>query len=173
MTVREFLFDYREPSVGILLADIRARGMTWKEVLSQARTKKLGLPIVFIAGHADAPAAVQAVRAGAFDFVSRPGTDVEILPVLMRAYGAHYDVDHEAGTKDLAAAIPGFDRLSRREHEVLHLICAGRSSREIALDLGIGSKTVEAHRTRITARLRTRHVSQVLRVYLALVHPDD
>lgn len=173
MTGREFLIDYRKPAVGILLADIRLRGMTWEKLLSESQTKRIALPIVFIAGHADSPAAVRAVRSGAFDFVTRPGTDSEILPVLMRAYSAHYDVDPEAGTEELDAAIQGVARISKREHQVLRLVCEGHSSREIAADLGISNKTVEAHRARINARLRTRTVSQILRVYLAFVHPED
>lgn len=168
MTAMEFYRDYREKIPGLLMMEARLRGMSGVELQEKLMAEDFDLPIVLIAGHADAPLAVRAVTQGAFDFLVKPIRPEALHDVVARAYSYYYDdVDVDIVGADLNEIEDGMTRLSDRERQILDLIVEGRSSRDIGYHLGISTKTVEAHRARINDKMRAEDLPHLIRMCLA------
>ena len=167
MTAMEFYRDYREPTPGVLILDIRLPGMSGTELQDKLNEDGFELPIVMISGHADVPMAVRAMKNGAFDFLTKPIKVEEMTAAVARAYSYYYDVDTEKLAEELEDTEGSMDRLTTREREVLDHVVEGLSSREIAEELGVSTKTVEAHRARINDKMRADNVSHLIRMCFA------
>ncbi len=167
MTAMEFYRDYREKVPGVLILDLRLPGMTGIELQEKLLAEKFDLPIVMIAGHADVPMAVRAIRNGAFDFVCKPLHVEDLIDAASRAYAWFYETDDELLADELAETEDSIVRLTTRERQVLDLIADGFSSREISTELEISPKTVEAHRARINDKMRADDVAHLLRMCYA------
>ena len=167
MTAMEFYRDYREPKEGVLILDIRLPGMSGMELQEKLIEEGFELPIVMISGHADVPMAVRAMKNGAFDFLCKPIKIEEMISAVARAYSYYYDVDTEVLADELEETEESINRLTSREREVLDHVVEGLSSREIAEELGVSTKTVEAHRARINDKMRADNVSHLIRMCFA------
>lgn len=167
MTAMEFYRDYREPTPGVLILDIRLPGMGGMELQDKLNEDGFELPIVMISGHADVPMAVRAMKNGAFDFLCKPIKVEEMIAAVARAYSYYYDVDTEQLAEELEDTEGSINRLTTREKEVLDHVVEGLSSREIAEELGVSTKTVEAHRARINDKMRADNVSHLIRMCFA------
>ena len=154
-TGREFLIDKRNHTGGIVIAEFRLYGMQGDELVKELASEREAFPIVLIASALDTP---RAVKAGV-DFIAR-GPDIgAVLEAIRRTEEPEiFDED------DLRW---GFEKLSQREATVLDGVLAGKGSREIADDLGISSKSVEAHRARINSKTRARDVGELVRMWKA------
>ena len=160
-----FLSRYDPREVACLVADIRMGGMTGMELQDRLLERHYPLPIVFITGHGDVPMAVQTMKKGAMDFIEKPFKEEELLALVERmldqareAFSSH----QEAASRDALLA-----RLTTREAQVLERIVAGRLNKQIADDLGISIKTVEAHRANIMEKLGANKVADLLKIALA------
>jgi FixJ family two-component response regulator len=126
--------------------------------------RKSPLPIVFITGHGDVPMAVNTMKKGAMDFIPKPFNEEELLSVVERmldqARSAFADYQHAANREALMG------KLTAREAQVLERIVAGRLNKQIADDLGISIKTVEAHRANIMEKLNANTVADLLKIAL-------
>lgn len=174
MTAMEFYRDFREVVPGVLVLDIRLPGMSGIELQEKLVAEKFPLPIVMISGHADVPMAVKAMRSGASDFLCKPVKRDELLAAAGRAYHCYYDVDIDLDV-ELDATEDSLNRLTSRETEVLGFVVDGLSSREIAAELGVSTKTVEAHRARINDKMRADSVAHLIRMcfnYIAAVEME-
>ncbi|MEZ6042980.1 MAG: response regulator [Planctomycetaceae bacterium] len=167
MTAMEFYRDYREPVPGVLILDIRLPGMSGMELQEKLIEDGFTLPIVMISGHADVPMAVRAMKNGAFDFLCKPIKVEEMISAVARAYSYYYEVDTEVLAEELEETEESINRLTSREREVLDHVVEGLSSREIAEELGVSTKTVEAHRARINDKMRADNVSHLIRMCFA------
>ncbi len=167
MTAMEFYRDYREPVPGVLILDIRLPGMSGTELQEKLVEDGFELPIIMISGHADVPMAVRAMKNGAFDFLCKPIKVEEMLSAVGRSYSYYYDVDTEQLAEELEDTEGSINRLTSREREVLDHVVEGLSSREIAEELGVSTKTVEAHRARINDKMRADNVSHLIRMCFA------
>lgn len=167
MTAMEFYRDYRKPVPGVLVSEIHLRGMSGTELFQKLTAAKSDLLIAFLSGQAEAPVAVQGMKAGAIDFVIKPVTDEKLLALVARAYAAYYDVDWEFVGEDLADVEKSISRITGREMEILDLVAEGLSSREIAGRLDISGKTVEAHRARINDKMRADDLPHLIRMVMA------
>jgi FixJ family two-component response regulator len=163
MTAMEFYRDYREARPGMLVTEIHLRGMSGMELFEKIEADKIDLPVAFIAGHADSPLAIQGMKAGAFDFMTRPIEDNQLTALVARGYAIFYDVDWDFVGEDLDDIEKSLRRFTDREREILDLVVDGFSSREIAEQLGISPKTVEAHRARITDKMRSDSLAHLVR----------
>ena len=146
-----FLSRYDAREVACLIVDIRMAGMTGLELQDKLVERKSPLPIVFITGHGDVPMAVSTMKKGAMDFIQKPfqeeaiGNLVERMLVQAKeAFAGH----QQSASRDALLA-----KLTSRESQVLERIVAGRLNKQIADDLGISIKTVEAHRANIMEKL--------------------
>jgi len=157
-------FDPRE--VACLIADIRMEGMSGLELQNRLLERKSPLPIVFITGHGDVPMAVSTMKKGAMDFIEKPFKEEELLGLVERmleharsAFSQH----QEQASRDALLS-----RLTTRETQVLERIVAGRLNKQIADDLGISIKTVEAHRANIMEKLNANTVADLLKIALGV-----
>ncbi len=155
--------DARE--VACLIADIRMGGMTGLELQDRLIERKSPLPIVFITGHGDVPMAVDAMKKGAVDFIQKPFKEEELLSLVVRML----EHAHEsfAGHVQAASRDALLSKLTSREAQVLERIVAGRLNKQIADDLGISIKTVEAHRANIMEKLNANTVADLLKIALS------
>lgn len=154
--------DVRE--MACLIADIRMPGMSGLELQDRLVERKSPLPIVFITGHGDVPMAVATMKKGAMDFIEKPFQESELLSVVERmlesARGA-FNQHQEQASRDALLS-----RLTARETQVLERIVAGRLNKQIADDLGISIKTVEAHRANIMEKMSANTVADLLKIAL-------
>jgi FixJ family two-component response regulator len=126
------------------------------------------LPVVFITGHGDVPMAVTTMKKGAMDFIEKPFKEAELLGLVERMLEqarSAFTHHQEQASRD---ALLG--RLTTREAQVLERIVAGRLNKQIADDLGISIKTVEAHRANIMEKLNANTVADLLKIALGAQH---
>ena len=155
-------FDARE--VACLIADIRMGGMTGLELQDRLLERQSPLPIVFITGHGDVPMAVDAMKKGAMDFIQKPFKEEELVGLVVRMLA--FARDSFAGHLQAASRDALLSKLTSREAQVLERIVAGRLNKQIADDLGISIKTVEAHRANIMEKLGANTVADLLKIAL-------
>jgi len=167
MTAMEFYRDYRDPVPGVLILDLRLPGMSGMELQDKLNEEGFELPIVMISGHADVPMAVRAMKNGAFDFLCKPLRIDDLIAGVGRAYAYFYDVEDDRFTDDLEETEESINRLTSRERQVLDMVVDGLSSREIAAELDVSTKTVEAHRARINDKMRAENVAHLIRMSFA------
>ncbi len=155
-------FDPRE--VACLIADIRMSGMSGMELQDRLIERASPLPIVFITGHGDVPMAVESMKKGALDFIQKPFNENQLLQLVETMLDKARDVFaifQQAANRDALLS-----KLTSREAQVLERIVAGRLNKQIADDLGISIKTVEAHRANIMEKLNANTVADLLKVAL-------
>jgi len=159
-----FLSRYDPREAACLIVDIRMGGMTGLELQDRLLERKSPLPIVFITGHGDVPMAVNTMKKGAMDFIQKPFQEDALVSLVERmldqAKDAFTEHQHSASRDALLA------KLTSREAQVLERIVAGRLNKQIADDLGISIKTVEAHRANIMEKLNANTVADLLKIAL-------
>ena len=155
-------FDPRE--VACLIVDIRMGGMTGLELQSRLIEARSPLPIVFITGHGDVPMAVDTMKKGAMDFIQKPFKEDQLVALVERMLDQAKDTFAEHQSAANRGALMA--RLTLREAQVLERIVAGRLNKQIADDLGISIKTVEAHRANIMEKLNANTVADLLKIAL-------
>ena len=163
-SAESFLSRYDAREVACLIADIRMGGMTGLELQSRLIEVGSPLPIVFITGHGDVPMAVDSMKKGAMDFIQKPFKEDQLVTLVERMLDQAKDSFAEfqsAASRDALMA-----RLTLREAQVLERIVAGRLNKQIADDLGISIKTVEAHRANIMEKLNANTVADLLKIAL-------
>lgn len=160
----EFLDAVEPGRPGCAILDVRMPGMTGLEVQKQLVERGVDLPLVFITGFAEVPLAVEAMRAGAIDFLQKPFRAEELVDRV----NAALDISREAwaaGRRKLD--IRGrMESLTAREREVLDLVVAGQQNKDVAEVLGISRRTVEVHRNRVMAKMGAANVVDLV----TLVH---
>lgn len=163
-SAESFLSRYDPREVACLIVDIRMGGMTGLELQTKLIDSKSPLPIVFITGHGDVPMAVDSMKKGAMDFIQKPFKEEQLVDLVERM------LDHAKETfsdYQLAASRDALlSKLTMRESQVLERIVAGRLNKQIADDLGISIKTVEAHRANIMEKLSANTVADLLKIAL-------
>ncbi|MCB4823570.1 response regulator transcription factor [Roseicella aerolata] len=150
---------------GCVLLDIRMPGMDGLAVLRAMAARGLQLPVVVVTAHGDVPLAVEAMKAGACDFIEKPYAGATILRAVEAALGRGDEALERAREATEAAA--RLATLTPRETEVLQGLVAGRQNKVIALDLGLSPRTVEIHRANVMAKLRAGSLSEAVRIALA------
>jgi FixJ family two-component response regulator len=159
-----FLSRYDQREVACLIVDIRMAGMSGLELQEKLLERHSPLPIVFITGHGDVPMAVDTMKKGAMDFIQKPFKEQELVSLVERMLEAakgSFSEHQQAASRDALLS-----KLTGREAQVLERIVAGRLNKQIADDLGISIKTVEAHRANIMEKLNANTVADLLKIAL-------
>jgi two-component system CheB/CheR fusion protein len=160
-----FLEAYRPGSEGCLLIDAYLPGMSGLELLQRLSSESHRLPAIMITGQSDVPMAVQAMKAGAMDFVEKPVDRGELLASIERALEQSRDATKRSAWRESAAKhIAG---LTPRQREIMELVLAGHPSKNIAADLGLSQRTVENHRAAIMKRTGSKSLPELARLALA------
>ena len=162
---QEFLESYSEDRPGCLVLDIRMPGMSGLELQQKLNEKHSILPIIFITGHGDVPMAVEAMQAGAVDFIQKPFRDQDLIDRINQAL--EKDTSNRAALGERNDIRRRLETLTPREREVLDLVVHGKANKVIAIDLGLSERTVEIHRASIMEKLHARNLSNVVRTALA------
>ncbi|MGA8515972.1 MAG: response regulator transcription factor [Burkholderiaceae bacterium] len=159
-----FLARYDQREVACLIVDIRMAGMTGLELQDKLVERKSPLPVVFITGHGDVPMAVDTMKKGAMDFIQKPFKEealVSLVERMLEQAKTSFSGHQQAASRDALMS-----KLTGREAQVLERIVAGRLNKQIADDLGISIKTVEAHRANIMEKLNANTVADLLKIAL-------
>lgn len=161
----DFLTQYDPSKTACLILDVRMPGMSGLELQEQLVARGANLPILFITGHGDVPMAVATMKKGAVDFIEKPFNDSDLRASVERMLAAA-ETEGESRRRDRERDTL-LSRLTARERQVLDCIVAGRLNKQIADDLGISIKTVEAHRANIMDKLNAGTVADLLRLALS------
>jgi len=150
---------------GCILLDIRMPGMDGLEVQEALKERGVGLPVVIMTGHGDVTLAVQAMKAGAVDFIEKPFEKAVLLGAIDQAF---HRLERSAEVRERAKeAEVRLNGLTPREREVLDGLAQGLPNKTIAYDLGISPRTVEIHRANLMTKLGVKSLSEALRIAFA------
>lgn len=165
-----FLDGYSAPpdSPKCMVLDVRMSGLSGLGLQQMLATDGKGMPIIMISGCADISMAVQAMRAGALDFLEKP-ISCQTLSVRIRE-AIDYDVRQHREANRKTELVRHVERLSSRQREVFDLLVAGESSKQIARQLDIGEKTVAKHRATVLGKMQVDSVVELVRLF-ANAHP--
>jgi len=164
-SAEEFLADYDPNRAGCLLLDVRLRQTSGLDLQDELRRRKAILPVIVLTGHGNVPTSVRALKAGAFDFLQKPAPP----NVLLERVQAAIEADHQARTAaaDQSAMIERLAHLTPREREVMELLIAGKTSKEIAAALRVSVRTVEGHRRMVLSKTQVSSAAQLVRAVLS------
>jgi len=149
---------------GCLITDLRMPDMSGVELLQRLRHLPTRIPAIVITGHGDVPMAVEAMKAGALDFIEKPFEDETLIQAIKRAAE---EITKTAPGDDIASINARFASLSEREREVLSGVVAGLANKTIAFDLDISPRTVEVHRANVMAKMEARSLPELVRMAMA------
>lgn len=161
-SAQEFLAHPRPAVPSCLVLDVNLPGLNGLDLQRRIAGERADMPIIFITGYGDVPRTVQAMKAGAVEFLTKPFED----DVLLRAIGSAIEhsraaLDHEQGLQSLRQAHAS---LTPREHEVMAMVVAGRLNKQIAADLGISEITVKAHRGKAMRKMKARSLADLVKM---------
>ncbi|HBZ58669.1 MAG TPA: DNA-binding response regulator [Sutterella sp.] len=159
-----FIAKYDPNAIAVLLLDVRMKGMSGLEVQDHLIARKAALPIIFITGHGDIPMAVSALKKGAVDFIEKPFDHAALKQQVERMLHEARERKVKEEKQSLNEAL--LSKLTPREQQVLERIVSGRLNKQIADDLGISIKTVEAHRASIMDKTNSGTVADLMRVVM-------
>ncbi|AQS64372.1 Transcriptional regulatory protein TdiR [Rhizobium rhizogenes] len=155
----EFLAAQPLDDMTCIIMDVRMGALSGPEVYERLRIMGSEVPVIFLTGHADVPVAVRTLKAGAFDFVEKPFNDNQIVDLALNAIAAGQVVQAQAESRrDLQARRAS---LSAREVEVMDLMLTGAMNKQIADNLGIAMRTVEAHRGKVLTKMGVRNALEL------------
>ena len=168
-SAKHFLAD-DHPKHGCLIADIRMPDMSGLELQIEVTRRHFDLPVIIMTGHGDVPLAVQAMKAGAIDFIEKPFDDDLMLASVRRAMEVGSRARERSAESKAAQDL--LSSLTPRERSVLDKLVQGRSNKVVAYELGISPRTVEIHRAHIMSKMEASSLSDLVRVVLA-AEPDS
>jgi two-component system response regulator FixJ len=163
-SAQEFLDAYSEDRPGCLVLDIRMPGMSGLEMQQKLNEKHSILPIIFITGHGDVPMAVEAMQAGAVDFIQKPFRDQDLIDRINQAL--EKDSSNRAALGERNDIRRRLETLTPREREVLDLVVHGKANKVIAGDLKLSQRTVEIHRARVMEKMQASSLAHLVRMVL-------
>jgi FixJ family two-component response regulator len=161
-SAEQFLIEHDPEIPGCAVLDVAMPGLDGLELQRVLGLKGNRRPIIFISGQGDVPTSVNAMKAGAVDFLTKPLRDKHLLEAIARAEQA--DAVARKARAELSTIQAKVETLTPREREVLSHVVAGRLNKQIAADLGTVEKTVKVHRGRMMEKLGVRTVADLVRL---------
>jgi two-component system response regulator FixJ len=153
------------PRHGCVVTDVRMPDMDGLTLQRTMMERQVMLPVIVMTGHGDVPVAVQALKAGAADFIEKPFDDELLIRAIHTALERNRREQEE---NDEAAAVAArLSTLTPREVEVLAGLVKGHPNKTVAYDLGISARTVEVHRARVMDKMQARSLSELVRMWLS------
>jgi len=165
-SAREFLEKYDPAQPGCLVLDVRMPEMSGLELQEQLNRQGAVIPVIFITGHGDVPMAVEAMQAGAFDFLQKPFRDQDLIDRIQRAL--EKDRANRAVLGERSLIRERLESLTPREREVLEMVSSGKPNKIMAADLGVSQRTVEIHRARVMEKMGASSLAQLVRMVMDL-----
>jgi FixJ family two-component response regulator len=158
----EFLAQYDPNTRGCLVLDLAMPGFNGLQLQTVLGEKGSILPIIFLSGHGDVSKSVQAMKGGAFDFLTKPVNAKNLLPAIRAA--TERDAVARREQAELSEIRARLDTLTPREREVLEHVVTGKLNKQVAGDLGITEATVKMHRARVIAKMKAQSIAELARL---------
>jgi RNA polymerase sigma factor (sigma-70 family) len=172
-SAQEFLRRPRPEGPSCLVLDVRLPGLSGLELQRQLAAGDLTIPIIFITGHGDIPMSVQAMKAGAVEFLPKPFRDQDLLDAIHQALACDRQARQQQAQRE--ALRRRFDTLTPRQRDVMARMVAGRLNKQIAGELGTSEATVKTHRQQVMAKMRAESLADLIRLadQLGLLPPKS
>ena len=164
---QEFMAKFDRSSIGAIVLDVRMPSISGLTVLEKLITEDVDQPVIMLTGHGTVEMCRRAFKSGAAEFLEKPVDDQQLLDTLQAAVQQH--VRSRERNRDDRDARERYAQLSVREREVLGLIVAGLTNKEIGRALDVSPRTVESHRASLFTKLGAESLAQLIRRYAALV----
>ena len=165
-SARDFL-GFRMPDrPGCMVLDVRLPGSSGLDIQTHLAASGNTTPIVFLTGHGDIPMSVQAMKAGAIDFLTKPFRDQALLDAVVA--GVERDIAQRSEARIVADHVERHASLTNRERQVLQKVALGRLNKQVAYDLGISEVTVKLHRSSVMKKMRVHTVGELIRAWEVL-----
>jgi FixJ family two-component response regulator len=158
----EFLEARRENLPSCLILDVGLPGLSGLDLQRNITERGVQLPIIFITGRPEVPAVVQAMKAGAVEFLAKPFSDEKLLAAVYQA--VEKDKVGRRGWAELATLRDRFETLTRREREVMHHVVTGLLNKQTAGELGTSEVTVKLHRGRVMQKMSAGSIAELVRM---------
>jgi FixJ family two-component response regulator len=168
-STRELLETDALDKPGCLILDVRMPGSSGLDLQLHLAASGKSKPIVFLTGHGDIPMSVQAMKAGAVDFLTKPVRDQTLLDAV--AAGIKRDMAQRADALAVKCNVERLETLTPRERQVLHEVARGRVNKQIAFDLGISEVTVKLHRGNVMRKMKAGSIGELIRLWEKLPAP--
>jgi len=159
---QDFLKADRKNVPGCLVLDVRLQGISGLDFQKQLAAANIETPIIFITGHGDIPMTVQAMKAGAVDFLTKPFRDQDFLDAIQKA--VERDRDGRAQEAEVTESRRRFNSLTPREREVMALVVAGKLNKQIAAELGTSETTAKVHRGQVMKKMQVQSLPDLVRM---------
>ena len=163
---RAFLDGYQPEQRGCLILDIRMPRLSGMELQQELNRKGWSIPLIFITGHGDVPMAVEAMRAGAVDFLQKPFKDDELIRRVQKALEQDQKMREQLSSLEQLRA--RYSSLTAREREIADRLVAGAANKAVAIDLDLSERTVELHRAHIMQKMGARGLAQLVQMLMQL-----
>lgn len=161
-SAREFLSGRLPDVPGCAVLDVRLPGLSGLDLQREMVERGIHIPVIFITGHGDIPMSVQAMKAGAVEFLTKPFRDQDLLDAVRS--GIQLDRQGRKERAELAELRDGLRQLTPRELEVMSLVVAGLLNKQIALRLGTSEKTIKIHRSHVMQKMRADSLADLVRM---------
>ena len=166
-TSKEFLAAVdRSAQFDCVVSDVRMPGMSGLDLVGHLKTRGFNRPIVLITGNGDIDMAVSAIKLGAFDFIEKPFDEARLLASIRDAVERHRE--QMSSAVEIEQLRSRFNSLSPRQHQVMELIVAGLSSKEIGMRLNLSAKTVDNHHAWVMERIGARNLAELVRMAITI-----
>ncbi|MBS1145030.1 MAG: DNA-binding response regulator [Proteobacteria bacterium] len=165
-SAENFLKARHDEMRGCIVLDVRMPEMSGLELHEKLDGLGSQLPVIFVTGHGDVPMAVSALQRGACDFIEKPFHNEDLLSRIRRAL--ELDSQLSARRERDGAISHRLDQLTQREREVMQLVVAGKLNKQIADELNISMKTVEAHRARVMEKMGVRTLAELVKAVMSV-----